>query len=396
MSNTTNQKHGEYLVKANEDFEHRRMHMDLLREYGDGHIDNFYNNLFHYNSDELTREQMIAQFPYKVKNSLGQELPLHRKLYAVYNALKEALPWVDIAVANDRVVQDSKAYRWEIKAGKESMWDSGFLRMTLFCPGDTYAMGVVTVDEATSDGKTLYVLNAPGIDNVRFKHSSTNRNSVRATTIDKLVANCKKYLRPYTAIDGMELSKSDIGKHLSARTAAASNTFRGSVRKFYKDEIIDGMASVLNKILMGASTNFASIDASVRSAVIEYNAAREWYAEELEKQYYASYVQVRTRGGYTDVSVVPTVFKNTSEQPLEGQFAFVELPDYPRAWIEMDKVSDEFANKIATLSMLKQGEYVEGLGIRVSSTQYWVVHEEAPVTTTADSTSVHDALVNAA
>ena len=216
-------------------------------------------------------------------------------------------------------------------------------------------MGVVTVDETTSDGKTLYVLNAPGIDNVRFKHSSTNRNSVRATTIDKLVVNCKKYLRPYTAIDGMELSKSDIGKHLSARTAAASNTFRGSVRKFYKDEIIDGMASVLNKILMGASTNFASIDASVRSAVIEYNAAREWYAEELEKQYYASYVQVRTRGGYTDVSVVPTVFKNTSEQPLEGQFAFVELPDYPRAWIEMDKVSDEFANKIATLSMLKQG-----------------------------------------
>lgn len=390
MSNTTNQKHSDYIVNVNEDFGHQRMHLGRLRVYGDDLIESFYNNLYHYNSSELTREQVVEQFPNKVKNSLGQEMPLHPKLYAVYTALKEALPWIDIAAANDRIVEDSKARRWYMAHGG-NLTGSGFMRMTVFCPGDTYAMGVVTVDEETSEGKTLYVLNAPGIDNPRFRENSTNRNSVRATTIDKLIANCKKYLRPYTAMDGMLLSKSDISKHLMHRVNGASSMFNNTLRKFYKNEVIEGMADVVNKLIMGASVTSMAVDATVRNAVIEYSAARDVYIEEIGKQHYASYIQVRTRGDYTDVSVIPTVFKNTSEHPLESHFDFVELPDFPRVWVEMDKVDEEFANKVATLSMLKEGEYVEGLGVRISSTQYWVTHEQAPAQANADTTTVSDA-----
>lgn len=387
MSNTTNQKHGEYLVKANEDFGHKRMHLDRLREYGEEHTMSFYNNMLHYRFlENTTKEKIIEQFPYKVKNSFGQELPLHHKLYAVYTALKEAMPWIDIAAANDRIVEDSKARRWNIAGGGKPE-DSGFMRMAVFCPGDTYAMGVVTVDEDTSEGKTLYVLNAPGIDNVRFKEGSTNRNSVRATTIDKLIVNCKKYLRPYTAMDGMELTKYDVSKHLMHRINGASNMFQNTMRKFYRNETVAGMIDVLSKLVMGANVTPTAISSDIRNAIIDYTAARDVYVEEVNKQYYASYVQVRARGAYSDVSVVPMVFKNISEEPLTSDFEFIELPDHPRVWVEMDKLDEEFANKIATLSMLKDGDYVEGLGVKLSTTQYWVTHEQPPVSITISTTS---------
>lgn len=367
-------KTDQYLVEANPDFRHDYMHMSSILRNGDDLIKSFYASLW--GVDGMTREEMQEQFPTKHTNSLGQEIPMHPELYSVYTALKAVLPWIDIAPIADRVVDNSRADRWTAYTADGDLNKTGFLRAAVYCPGDTYAMGVVSVDRQTIEGKTLYVLNAPGIVNPRFKDTSTNYNSVRATSVDKLVANCKKHLRPYTAVDAALVSQTAIGRHLNIKVNAARGLYGQSIRSFYKQHDMAKLVGVVNKVLMsGGSTTGVTIDSELRNRVVEFTAAESVYNEEMAKQYYTTYVQVRTRGDHTDASIVPMVYMLHQNEYSED-FKFAML-DHPRVWMEVDKLPEEVTNKVSALSMLTRGDYVEGLGIKVSDNEYWVIHDEA-------------------
>ena len=367
-------KTDQYLVEANPDFRHEYMHMSSILRNGDDLIKSFYASLWVV--DGMTREEMQEQFPTKHTNSLGQEIPMHPELYSVYTELKAALPWIDIAPIADRVVDNSKSDLWTAYTSDGDLNKTGFMRVAVYCPGDVYAMGVVAVDRQTTEGKTLYVLNAPGIANPRFKNTSTNYNSVRATSIDKLVANCKKHLRPYTAVDAALLSKTAIGRHLNIKVNAARGLYEQSILSFYKKRDMAKLVRVVNKVLMsGGSTAGITIDSELRNRVVEFTAAESVYNEEMAKQYYTTYVQVRTKNDHTDASVVPMLYTFIQDEYSED-FKFTML-DHPRVWMEVDKLPDEVTNKVSALSMLTRGDYVEGLGIKVSDNEYWVIHDEA-------------------
>lgn len=369
-------KTDQYLVEANPDFGHGYMHIDALVRSGGDLITAFYANLW--GLEDMTREEKVAQFPHKHTNSLGQEIPLHPELYSVYTALKAALPWVDIAPIADRVVDNSRAHRWATNASDGFLSRTGFLRAAVYCPGDAYAMGVVTVDRETTEGKTLYVLNAPGIVNPRFKYTSTNYNSVRAESIDKLVANCKKHLRPYTPVDAAILSRKLLGMHLNHKFNAAANIYNQAVRKFHKANDIAKLVNVVNRVMTGATAGI-TIDSDVRNGVIDFIAAKSVFDEEKNRKHYATYVQIRTRGEHTDASMVPMVY-GLHDTEYTDDFTFT-MPDHPRVWMDVDKLPDEVTNKISALSMLTKGEYVEGLGIKTSDSEYWVTNDTAPETT---------------
>jgi hypothetical protein len=369
----------QYLVEQAEHYLHGGMHYTTLQKSSENYVDSFLHSVnFHlYNSMGVTKEQVLETHPNKVKNSFGHEIPIHEVLYKAYNSLKEALPWINVSPVYDAVVGDARTYRYLFS--NVDIARCGFTILAVYCPGDTYAMGVISVD---LDSKEIqYILNAPLINNTRYKEGSTNRHCVKATKIDKFVANCKKYLRPYSPTDCMLLAKEGILRNLGKTMNAARGDLASKLYDLRGMDRVKEMVSILYDIAVLGMKR--PLPYALEEDVLKIRALQQAWDELIKKQVPVTFVVARNRNDIPEVGVVNGVFKLTNDEPVIDMVCrkvdgIVDetTPDTPRGWQPMDQLPDTYANKVAALDMLKEGEYVEGLGIKFSPTEYWVVGDD--------------------
>ena len=371
----------QYLVEQAEHYRHGWIHYTDLQKSSENYVDSFLHSArCHLRSlIDLTKEEVLERHPNKVKNSFGHEIPIHKVLYKAYNSLKEALPWIDVSPVYDAVVGDARTYRHLFS--DVDIARCGFTRLVVSCPGDTYAMGVISVD---LDSKEVqYILNAPLINNTRYREGSINRHCVKATKIDKFVANCKKYLRPYSPTDCMLLAKDTILRNLGKTMNAARGDLASKLYDLRDMERIKEMVNILYDVAVLGTKRV--LPSTLEQDIHKVRALQQTWNELKNKQIPLTFVVARNRNDIPEVGVVNGVFKLTNDEPVidvvdgkvgETATETTTTPDTPRGWQPMDQLPEELSYKIAALDMLKESEYVEGLGIKFSPTEYWVVGDD--------------------
>jgi len=231
-----------------------------------------------------------------------------------------------------------------------------------YFPGDQYCpvrLGWGDYSVNTTTGKK-YCVYSRHIKNEKYGDDKSQYHMALADSADRAVKNFKKYLRPYTPGEIALMSMHEFQQKLHAPAYTASSAYNEAYSAVTKH------GSFHNEMRSLVLNNHQFNDPVFGGLVKDMLAKLD---EQLAKQYEAHhgyYVQVREYLGEQvfDVIVVLDVKKATGRSVGTHRTYKSE---------ELAEVDENLPSRLATLSMLENGAFVEGLGHKVSETSYWVL-----------------------
>ena len=225
--------------------------------------------------------------------------------------------------------------------------------------GDTFApirLGYKPYS-AKGDGPSQYGVYARCIRNDKYKEGREQYNMAMTDSIDRALRNAKKNLRPYRVeeVAGMSLGNftASIG---GLRYNAAQKVMSA------KREVIEhtGFIRELRHLI---ETGHDFVDSGFKGLVVNMLQASEEHKQMYDKQHHGYYVAVRNHNGeqvFDIITVLDVTRAVASNIGAHKTCAMHELPE-------------GVPEKLAALSMIDGGRYIDGLGFKVNDTAYWVL-----------------------
>jgi hypothetical protein len=241
--------------------------------------------------------------------------------------------------------------------------------------GDIVPMGVISHEQLSTKyensrwGENIapwyYTVNAHTIQNMKYADYNDRRYSVSAKNVDKGVSNAVKYLRTANAKEMIEYSSSYV---LRARSSIHSDLRRDCSRaesKAFKVTQVD--PEILAYILRQAEHDPTSFSAELLGNIESYKVKKAEYEEAITGVPKWTYVGVVSKTAATPWVDYAELDINTYKNKLEpigsshiiSRVPFTDLHEDTRA-------------KIATLSMMEDSTYIEGLGYRLDEGAFYV------------------------
>jgi hypothetical protein len=248
------------------------------------------------------------------------------------------------------------------RSGAKTVWKgSNVVLQTLWAyyPGDEYALGMVGfADFAVSGaGDDKFCVYARGIKNEKFGEDRDQYHMSMSNDVAKAVKNAKKYLRRYGTPEVAMMSLSDLQSKLSQAGWTASSEYRAAKEKFCNDASFEAeLYAIINS---GYQFNNPLLANIARDLIDKY---KEKIVREAQA-HHGWYVLVRDFAGGQMFDVA---------EVLDMKRATVRNLGEVKAYTP-EELPEDIGHKIAALSMLEGEAFVEGLGMRVSPTSYWVL-----------------------
>lgn len=239
-------------------------------------------------------------------------------------------------------------------------------RLYVAYPNDDYCMGTIGFGEfQSSTSNSVYMVGARTIKNEKYSYHNDNHHYALTADIKRSVKNAKTYLRPYTSKDFLAMSS----KRAAQIFRAPVDRLRGAAydtKNLVDDPRLYAELQRLHK------SGFTFGDPKLQEHIAAWVSAEDTAAKEESRKAPACYVHIRKQ--------------SAKIAPEEQLVDCLEVGDMRERYLhtkgidesltpttkKLTELHPDIAGKLAVLSMLADGDNVEGVGIRVTESVYWV------------------------
>lgn len=250
------------------------------------------------------------------------------------------------------------------RRGSKVMYDEGIATLrTLWAyyPGDEYAVGMVGyADFAVSGvGDNKYGVYSRKIKNEKFSEQRDQYFMTMSDKLNRAVWSAKKYLRRYGLSEIAEMSLDDFQSRLSSAGWKLQAELSDARSELFGHPSFD--AELRSMLINGYQFNCPLLGNAVRT----YVARKDAHEAHGNAPVHGWFVSVRDEFGHQVFDVIEAYdIRRASHRSNPSWSGKAMLPN---------ELPEDLTHKLAALSMLSDDNYVEGLGLRVSPTSYWVV-----------------------
>lgn len=250
------------------------------------------------------------------------------------------------------------------RRGNKTVFDGSVAKMqTLWAyyPGDEYAVGLVGhADFAVSGtGDDKYCVYSRKIKNEKFADHRDQYHMAMSDSLDRAVKSAKKSLRRYSVTEVAEMTLGEFQSKLTSVTWKMQSEMSDARKTLFDHPSLD--AELRSMVISDYQFNCPLLANAVR----DYLAKKDEYAERGNIPAHGWFVVVRDEFGHQVFDVIEAYDIKRASHVGSTQWATKTLLP--------NDVPEELSGKLAALSMLTDDNYVEGLGMRVSPTTYWVL-----------------------
>ena len=271
-----------------------------------------------------------------------------------------------------RVAEFCEALRSELRGikfaysrrGNKAVWHGNVVKMqTLWAyyPGDEYAVGQVAYADyaVRGTGDDKYCVYSRTINNEKFSDQRDQHFMTMSDKLDRAVKSAKKSLRRYAMSEVADMTLGEFQGKLSSVGWKLQTELGEARQELFGHPSLDAeLRSMLDK---GYQFNCPLLGNAVRA----YIDKRDEHTARADIPAHGWFVAVRDEFGHQVFDVIEAYdIKRTSRVTKTNWSTKTLLPsDLP----------EDLTHKLAALSMLTDENYVDGLGMRVSPTTYWVI-----------------------
>lgn len=230
----------------------------------------------------------------------------------------------------------------------------------VYYPDDEFAFARIGyADYSVSGTDSKYGVYSRHIDNQKFGDDREQRHMAMSDDLVRAVRNFKKYLRRYSLDETVGMRLGDFQSKLNSLSWGAANDFQ-TARSGVVDHpsFYDEMRSLIDR---GHQFVNPAFGLSIVDMVNKMKTARE----KADTVHHVYYVSARDQGDAQvfDVLLLLDTAKNGKQRQSHHSLSPAEV----------EALDAELPQKLAALSMLEDGGFVEGLGMRISAKTYWVL-----------------------
>jgi len=282
--------------------------------------------------------------------------------YRIFNDLPVAVGLVNFCEA---IRAQHRSVKFAIQPRPKTYHGNGVNFITeiwAYFPGDTYCSvrlgwGDYAVGANTGNKYSVY---ARHIDNEKFGADRDQRHMALSDSMDRAVKNFNKYLRPYKVSEIAAMSIEEFQSLLRKPLWEASNQFNEAYTAVIRHD------SFNNEMRMLIDTGHTFVDPSFKEVLMGMLDKLDEHQNKQHETHHGYYVHVREYMGEPVFDVVPVLdIKKASAHRLGMNHVCTSA--------QLAEMDESLPNKLAALSMLDKGAFVEGLGHKVNDTSYWVL-----------------------
>lgn len=221
------------------------------------------------------------------------------------------------------------------------------------------------VGRADVFGDKKYTVHARGIDNGRFARGSMYRSMVASGELNVAVRNAKKFLTPHSAQEMAAAKAGEVASLMRSACGQHSTTRMAMGRVFNSDALKEELRRLIE-------ADYVFVDAPVHNTLHKY-----FEAERLEKAAAnASRKMVFVHVGHDwRGQVMEVVLMAGADGSAFYSFAVssnAPAQQYVVADVQPDTVEYLIAGRISVLSMVPVKTYVDGVGVKMEESVYYV------------------------
>lgn len=241
-------------------------------------------------------------------------------------------------------------------------WENGVsvaCEVYAYFEGDTYApirLGYKSYS-ASGNGPSQYGVYARCIRNEKYKEDREQYHMAMTDSVDRALRNVKKNLRPYRVEEIAGMSMGSFTASIGSLKYDASQKVMSAKR-----EVIEhvGFMRELRHLI---ETGHEFVDSGFKGLVVNMFEASEEHKQMYDKQHHGYYVAVRNHNGEQVFDIITVLDVTRATANNIGAHRTCTVQELPEGVPE----------KMAALSMLEGGKFVDGLGFKVNDTAYWVL-----------------------
>ena len=228
-----------------------------------------------------------------------------------------------------------------------------------YMDGHAYAtMKVGYGDYSTKgNGESKFMVYARMIKNEKFRDDSDQYHMATAEGIERAIKNVKKYMRPYSPVECATMSFEAVRSKFSSVVQGVSSELYQA-----RSGVIES-AHLRNELFHMLDVGYEFLAVEFREKIVQW---REKYNEDQVargRALHAYYVNVRIHREEMVCDVIEVLDANKRSR-LDAHM--------PVATYKMEDLPEGVAGNLAALSMVDDGHYVDGVGMRVDSATFWV------------------------
>lgn len=240
-------------------------------------------------------------------------------------------------------------------------WKGGIVVVTslwAYLPGHDYAMCHFGYSDVGVNGTDYrWFVASRTIRNEKYADHRDQYSMVTSDKFERIMTAVKKHVRPYSPMESAQVTYDAFADKIRNKNWTVRESYsnaRGTVLN--TDDLRDELFGML---LRGYEFN----NPTLKEKIIVWQDKHNEMVEQMNKAVHCYYVQTRMLGD-EQIFEVLEVFDVKSNNLKGSQ----QQPQVFKA----DDLPEDIAGKMAALSMLEKGGYVEGLGMKATDTTYWV------------------------
>jgi len=263
---------------------------------------------------------------------------------------------------SDDLTYEVKCFMQQIKKAMPRMefLPVGRNYVLAYLRGNNFLSGVVGID-TDSEGKTMYMVYAQGINNGRYSYGIMAK-SAGSTNITRAVTNAKKFLCPPTPVAVLDHMADNLRTFVRESLHNVEQKYvtkRGQLFGRYNgfsDETMH-MAEILRSMMEAHPS-----DENVQFNMATRDKLNEFFAAEAERN---DAKKLFNPSSLIYVNEMGSAFIRRTKDA--GRIGFDN--GAVRAFTE-DEIPEEMSDRIAVLSMMEEGVYVEGVGGKLAPSTF--------------------------
>lgn len=229
----------------------------------------------------------------------------------------------------------------------------------VYYPDDEFAFARIGyADYSVSGTNSKYGVYSRHIENQKFGDDREQRHMVLSDDLARAVRNFKKYLRRYSLQETATMRLGDFQSKISALTWGAANDFQTA-----RSSVLDH-PSFYDEMRFLITRGHSFVNPAFGLSLVEMLEKMKVAKDKADAIHDVYYVSARNQGD-------EQVFDVLSMSNIKGSNN--KQSHHSLSPAEVEALDAELPQKIAALSMLEDGGFVEGLGMRVSAKTYWVL-----------------------
>jgi len=275
--------------------------------------------------------------------------------------LLEGVPVIkEVKVFAEALLNTYKNYKIGFSSKLQHHWEphgnySTFYEAWVYVPGERYARGRIGYGEfRTSQSGCVYMVYNHAIKNHKYRPDRLEYNTFMTTDFSKALKNAYKYLKPYSISDVALMERDAIYDGLRFMLSSKKDEVHSLIRAgLDHDKLLDELRTLVKSGYKFASQQF-------NDQLVSYFEKKDEYDKLEAKRHKAYYVLVH--GDETEIVECADVCRYSTQDVKTLSSQRLKTSDVPV----------DIAGKVAVISMVGDGCYVEGVGAKVSADAFWV------------------------